>query len=60
MSAVSDDDDSPPQLVDVTATPEQPEEQPKTPTDQSLPRVPITIVTGTSAATFVRYVLITI
>lgn len=54
MSAISDDDDSPPQLVDVTA-PEQPEEQPKTPTDQSLPRVPITIVTGTLAATLVRY-----
>ena len=39
------DDDLPPQLVDVSA-PALAEERPMSPSEQTHPRVPITIVTG--------------
>ena len=38
-------DDLPPQLVDVSA-PSAEEARPKSPSEQTFPRVPITIVTG--------------
>jgi hypothetical protein len=41
------DDDGPPQLVDVAPI-SPPGNRPKSPSDQALPRVPITIVTGTA------------
>jgi hypothetical protein len=41
------DDDGPPQLVDVAPV-SPPGDRPRSPSDQTLPRVPITIVTGTA------------
>ncbi|KAH8424676.1 uncharacterized protein LDX57_002420 [Aspergillus melleus] len=41
-----EDEDAPPELIDVSELPENEKPQPE-PTSSDLPRVPITLVTGT-------------